>query len=208
MRRAFIPPAPSGQSCGCSDDRFARLCHSSIACNAEGSGKPVSVEPGQAPRPAGGCGRLSFPRYRPTDAMCHGLMHRSKTSGRAFPAVSFVYFSVECPFDKFHGINCRLQLGAKLLNGFFHRCRQVSPPVNNLTHRFFDGSQHVLYCNVNRKCLPFRCGSRGPFARLGRLSNLWFAALFNRTCRNPVRATAAEVQSAGIISFRPAFLPT
>jgi hypothetical protein len=36
---------------------------------------------------------------------------------------------------------------------FFHRRRQVSPPVNNLTHRFFDGSQHFLYCN-------FTVGSR------------------------------------------------
>jgi hypothetical protein len=37
--------------------------------------------------------------------------------------------------------------GAKLLNRFFHRRRQVSPPVNNVTHRFFDGSQHFLYRN-------------------------------------------------------------
>jgi hypothetical protein len=39
-------------------------------------------------------------------------------------------------------------LGAKLLDRFSHRRRQVSPPVNNLTHRFFDGSQHLLYCNI------------------------------------------------------------
>src|SRR5204863_9809845 len=76
-----------------------------------------------------------------------------RTSGRAFPAVGFVYLSVECPFNKFYGINCRLKLGAKLLDRFFHRRRQVSPPVNNLTHRFFDGSQHFLYCN-------FTVGSR------------------------------------------------
>jgi hypothetical protein len=69
-------------------------------------------------------------------------------SGRAFPAVSFVYLSVECPFNKFYGINCRPKLGAKLLDRFFHWRRQVSPPVNNLTHRFFDGSQHFLYCNI------------------------------------------------------------
>jgi hypothetical protein len=37
---------------------------------------------------------------------------------------------------------------AKLIDRFFHRRRQVSPPVNSLTHRFFDGSQHLLYCNV------------------------------------------------------------
>ena len=30
---------------------------------------------------------------------------------------------------------------AKLLDCFFHIRRQVSPPVNNLTHRFFDGCQ-------------------------------------------------------------------
>src|SRR5262249_48705933 len=76
-----------------------------------------------------------------------------QTSGRAFPAVSFVYLSVECPSNKFYGINCRPKLGAKLLDRFFHRRRQVSPPVNRLTHRFFDGSQHFLYCN-------FTLGSR------------------------------------------------
>jgi hypothetical protein len=27
-----------------------------------------------------------------------------------------------------------------------YRRRQVSPPVDNLTHRFFDGSQHFFYC--------------------------------------------------------------
>src|SRR5258707_15687809 len=76
-----------------------------------------------------------------------------QTSGRAFPAISFGCLSVECPFDKFYGINCRPKLGAKLLDRFFHGRRQVSPPVNNATHRFFDGSQHVLYCN-------FTVGSR------------------------------------------------
>src|SRR5262249_32227308 len=71
-----------------------------------------------------------------------------QTSGGAFPAVGFVDFSVECPFDKFYGINGRPKLGAKLLDRFFHRRRLVSPPVNSLTHRVFDGSQHVLDCNV------------------------------------------------------------
>jgi hypothetical protein len=80
-------------------------------------------------------------------------MYRSETSGRAFTAVGFVYLSVECPFNKFYGINCRPELGAKLLDRFFHRRRQVSPPVNNLTHRFFDGSEHLLYRN-------FTVGSR------------------------------------------------
>src|SRR5262245_27701713 len=76
-----------------------------------------------------------------------------QTSGMAFPVVSFVYLSVEGPSNKFYGINCRLKLGAKLLDRFFARPRQVSPPVNRLTHRFFDGSQHFLYCN-------FTVGSR------------------------------------------------
>src|SRR5262245_33349692 len=87
-------------------------------------------------------------------ALCHNRTHAVQpTSGRAFPAVSFVYLSVECPFNKFYGINCRPKLDAKLLDRFFHRRRQVSPPVNNLTHRFFDGLQHFLYCN-------FTVGSR------------------------------------------------
>ena len=55
-----------------------------------------------------------------------------QTSGRAFPAVSFVYLSVECPPDKFHGINCRPKLDAKLLDRFFHGGRQVSPPFDGL----------------------------------------------------------------------------
>ena len=70
-----------------------------------------------------------------------------QTSGRAFAVISFVYFSVECPFNKFYGINCCPKLDAKLLDRFFHRRRQVAPPVQNLTHRFFDGSKHFLYCN-------------------------------------------------------------
>src|SRR5262245_21466881 len=78
----------------------------------------------------------------------HNLSHAAqKTSVRAFAVVSFVYLSVECPSDKFYGINCRPKLSAKLLDRFFHRRRQVSPPVNRLTHRFFDGSDHFLYCN-------------------------------------------------------------
>src|SRR5687768_6802973 len=42
------------------------------------------------------------------------------------------------------GINGRPKLGAKLLDRFLHRHRQISPPVNHAAHRFFDGSQHVL----------------------------------------------------------------
>src|SRR5215471_5880012 len=68
-------------------------------------------------------------------------------SGRTFTAVNLGYLSVECPSNKFYGINCRSKLGAKLLDRFFHRRRQVSPPVNGLTKRLFDGSQHFLYRN-------------------------------------------------------------
>ena len=67
--------------------------------------------------------------------------------------LSFVYFSVECPFYKFYGINCCPKLGAKLLDRIFHRWRQVFPAVNNAMHRFFDGSEHFLYRN-------FTVGSR------------------------------------------------
>ena len=76
--------------------------------------------------------------------------------------ICFVYLSAECLSNKFYGINRRSKFGAKLLDRFFHRRRQVSPPVNSLRHRFLDGSQHVLYCNVT-------IGSRhGAVARLSR----------------------------------------
>jgi len=74
--------------------------------------------------------------------------------------VSFVYLSAECPFDEFYGINGRPKLDAKLIDRVFHRRRQVSPPVNSLTHRFFDGSQHLLYCNVTVRS---RHGVAAPF---------------------------------------------
>src|SRR5215469_9531155 len=83
----------------------------------------------------------------------------SLLSGRTFPAVSFVYLSVECPFDEFHRIDCHAKSDAKLLDRFFHRRRQVSPPVDDLTHRFFDGSQHFLYCD-------FAVGSRHSIVAL------------------------------------------
>ena len=62
--------------------------------------------------------------------------------------ISFMYLSAECLFNKFYGVNCRPKFGAKLIDRFFHLRWQVSPPVKNLRHRFLDGSQHVLYCNV------------------------------------------------------------
>jgi hypothetical protein len=77
-----------------------------------------------------------------------GRAHAAREkSGRPFPAVSFLHLSVERPFDKFHGINSRPKLSAKLLDRFIHRWRQLFPPVKNLAHRVFDGSQHFLYSN-------------------------------------------------------------
>src|SRR5262245_2428666 len=86
-------------------------------------------------------------------------------SGRASPAISFVYLSAECLFNKFYGINCRPKFDTKLLDRFFRLRCQLSPPVNNLRHCFLDGSQHVLYCN-------FTIGSRhGAVACLSKKQN-------------------------------------
>ena len=73
--------------------------------------------------------------------------HNRTHASQGFTAVSFAYLSVEFPFYKFYGINLRPKLDVKRLDRFFHWRRQVSPPVNNLTHRFLDGSQHFRYCN-------------------------------------------------------------
>ena len=53
--------------------------------------------------------------------------------------ISFVYLSAKCLFNEFHGVNCRPKFDTKLLDRFFHRQRQVSPPLNNATHRFYSG---------------------------------------------------------------------
>src|SRR5215510_479941 len=45
------------------------------------------------------------------------------------------------------------RVGRETLDRFFHGWRQVPPPINNVMHRFFDGSQHFLYRN-------FTVGSR------------------------------------------------
>src|SRR5262245_38409004 len=82
-------------------------------------------------------------------ALCKKRTHApQQTSGRALPVVSIVYLSIECPFDKLCGVNCRPKLGAKLLDRFFHGRRHVSPPLNNLTHGFFDGCYHLLNGDV------------------------------------------------------------
>ena len=44
---------------------------------------------------------------------------------------------VERPFSRIDGINCRPELGAKLLNRGFHRSLAGLRTVSNATHRFF-----------------------------------------------------------------------
>src|SRR6516165_1502217 len=77
--------------------------------------------------------------------------HSSTSGGRnmsssqaARTAGSALCANIACPSNKFYGINCRPKLGTKLLDRFFHRRRQVSPPVNRLTHCFFDGCYHLI----------------------------------------------------------------
>jgi hypothetical protein len=72
-----------------------------------------------------------------------------QASGRAFPAVSFGYLSVECPFNKFYGINCHHKLGAKLLDRFFHRRRQVSPP--QIWSEVKQTTEKILRLSVKRR---------------------------------------------------------
>src|SRR5262245_40491999 len=104
------------------------------------------------------CGAVADVRFGPITDSCTA----AKKSVRASPVISFVYLSAKCLFNEFYGVNCCPKFDTKLLDRFFHRRRQVSPPVNSLTHRFLDGSQHVFYCNVT-------IGSRhGAVARLFR----------------------------------------
>src|SRR3954451_20200494 len=65
----------------------------------------------------------------------------------ALPTV-FVYLSVERLSNEFHGIYCRAELNPKLLDRLFHRRRQASPINKHIAHRLFDGSQHLLHCNL------------------------------------------------------------
>src|SRR5262245_58297230 len=59
-----------------------------------------------------------YPRKR-TSAPHHGMSHEchfpthasQQTIRQAFPAVSFVYLSVECPFNEFYGIKMPSQVG-------------------------------------------------------------------------------------------------
>src|SRR6266571_9315337 len=63
---------------------------------------------------------------------------------------------------------CNRPAGPRSVVGFFHRRRQVSPPVNNATHRFFDGSQHFLYCRPEK---PLTISTnRGAASTFGRRS--------------------------------------
>src|SRR4029079_18747026 len=43
----------------------------------------------------------------------------------------------------------RPKLDAKLLDRFLHLRRQISPIVEYAPHRFFDGLEHLLCCNVS-----------------------------------------------------------
>ena len=54
---------------------------------------------------------------RPTGAHANRTMHRSKYQAGLSRGQ---FLSVECPFNKFYGINCRSKLGVKLLDRFFH----------------------------------------------------------------------------------------
>ena len=91
-------------------------------------------------------------------------------SRRTFPVVRVVHLPVERSFYEFDGIDCRTKLSAKFFDGFFHRRWQISPPVNDLTHRFFDGAKHVFCCNVTvrschgaARCSSQVCGSKRHF---------------------------------------------
>jgi hypothetical protein len=47
----------------------------------------------------------------------------TRVSRKALGAVIFGHFSLECPVNKFDGINCCSKLNAKLRNRVFHWCR-------------------------------------------------------------------------------------
>src|SRR5262249_26280359 len=78
------------------------------------------------------CGATRDVRFGPIADSCIA----AKKSGRAAPMISFVYLSAKCLFHELYGINCRPKFDTKLLDRFFHRRWQVSPPANNLRHRF------------------------------------------------------------------------
>src|ERR1700746_686017 len=54
----------------------------------------------------------------------------TKASRKALGAVIFGYFSVECPLNKFDGINCCPKLNAKLCNGVLSSVPVSLPPVD------------------------------------------------------------------------------
>src|SRR5260370_18813027 len=59
----------------------------------------------------------------------HNRTHApQQTSGKAFPAVSFVYLSVDCPFNKFYGINCRPQVGCETARSLLSSAVAGLPP--------------------------------------------------------------------------------
>src|SRR5262249_52222974 len=56
----------------------------------------------------------------------------------------FRYSPVERFFYKFDGIDCCSKLNAKFVNRLIHRCWQLPPPINSVTHCFFDGCYHLI----------------------------------------------------------------
>ena len=112
----------------------------------------------------------------------------------------FRYSPIERFFYKFYGINCCPKLGTKLLDRFFHRRRQVAPPVNRLTHRFFDGSQHFLYCN-------FTVGSRHSAVAPSFLPGNWTSdptqAAFVEVSAEPIGLQTIDPRSTSISCCTP-----
>ena len=84
---------------------------------------------------------------------------------------SFVHVPVERPFNKFYGVRLPPQVGRELLDRVFYRRWQVSPIADDLTYRFFNGSQHFPYRNITvgsgHKSPLGGCGIRLPPASGG-----------------------------------------
>jgi len=110
----------------------------------------------------------SFTRSSPP-ALASSVRARCSCRCRAINLTAFRFRVLVCraPF-KFYGINRRPKLGAKLLDGFFHRRRQVSPLVNDATHRFFDSSsspprpENIQFSSVHQPCVASVSDSRLP----------------------------------------------
>src|SRR5262249_5166702 len=120
-----------------------------------------------------------------------GLMHRSKHQAGPFPR------SVSCtclPSALFTNSTESIAAPSWVRNcdRSFHRRRQVSPPVNNLTHGFFDGCYHLLDCHVavslqHSLASPFGAAAADIAARPinGRFTAQAYIALPSHSCRGP-----------------------